>query len=482
MNPTSNEMLTKSDTNTSKELFKEFTFAKQSWILFLSAILLALIFEFGVKAYSTGLSYLLFFFLFISVYQIFKPRKQPKDKWIVLSIVFFSFNMFYYNNYLASHVLPFVIGYLMLTLISNVKVEVSSLYKSFIPKISLLTNIFNYFEQYMRALVQIDVEKSVYKRTFIGIGITIPFVVVFMLLLSSADANYSNFLKNSLNILPSISLGGFFRIPIFTLVFLGIFLSSFSYIDLPKVSSETKDIDPIILGIFLGAINFLFISFVLFQISYLFDGLSYVQASNLAYAKYARSGFFQLSAVMSLSSIILLYTYHKAKRKSSARHLYLLQIMLALEVIIIGISSIMRMHLYQDVYGFTVLRYYVEWFSYFLLLLLGAYIVYFSIQKSFQNFMNLILSIGIISLLGVSSINIDALVVKSNVQKAINSDYKLDKVYLNTLSIDAIEPLIDNKIASINWKQRQRIYKECGNAFDFHLGYCLKSKLLNDKN
>jgi hypothetical protein len=98
----------------------------------------------------------------------------------------------------------------------------------------------------------------------------------------------------------------------------------------------------------------LFAAFVAVQITALFGGNDYVlKTAGLTYAEYARSGFAQLMVAAALTLAVIATTARYAPR--SRRRDVLLAALAALTLVILA-SAYKRLHLYEDVWGFTRLR------------------------------------------------------------------------------------------------------------------------------
>jgi hypothetical protein len=118
-------------------------------------------------------------------------------------------------------------------------------------------------------------------------------------------------------------------------------------------------------GVVLGLLNMLFISFVFVQVRYFFGGSEVVLSSaDMTYAEYARRGFFELSWVAALV-LPLLLAVHWLLRKENPAHERIFRALsggLLLMLFVIMASAVERMRLYQSEYGQTELRFYVTAF------------------------------------------------------------------------------------------------------------------------
>jgi hypothetical protein len=92
-------------------------------------------------------------------------------------------------------------------------------------------------------------------------------------------------------------------------------------------------------------------AFVGLQVAYLFGGRA---ANGMAYADYARRGFFELVAAACLSSVVVIVLESTVVRRTRP-YLAALIALIALTGVVLA-SAALRLRLYQDAYGWTELR------------------------------------------------------------------------------------------------------------------------------
>jgi len=115
------------------------------------------------------------------------------------------------------------------------------------------------------------------------------------------------------------------------------------------------------------------LSFILFQLTYLFGGKANISLQGFTYAEYARRGFFELITVAAIS-LLLLLGVEKYVVKKEATHFGEFKILgtaLVIQVGLIMASALRRLSLYEQAYGFTVLRLYSHVFIIFLAVVFG---------------------------------------------------------------------------------------------------------------
>ncbi|HLW78036.1 MAG TPA: DUF4173 domain-containing protein, partial [Terriglobia bacterium] len=214
---------------------------------------------------------------------------------------------------------------------------------------------------------EILTRRSLRRTAAAGVGLLIAFpaLVIFGGLLASADPVFKGLLRRLLHViswsaLSHVLLAGFaaWIVSGFLRGFLlgppGL-LSSNPTVAGGRAWSFPK-LGIIEIGVALGALDLLFLAFVLVQIRYLFGGAKLVNVtSGLTYAEYARSGFFELVAVATLSLPLLLLA-HWLLNQEDPRHRRMFGALAGLQIALLFVimaSAFERMRLYQSEYGLT---------------------------------------------------------------------------------------------------------------------------------
>lgn len=138
-----------------------------------------------------------------------------------------------------------------------------------------------------------------------------------------------------------------------------------------------------------------------------------------------------------MTLVASIYLFIMRRFKGEKRIVFFLSLLL-IETMIMGMASLKKMYLYQSIKGATVLRYYVEWFDYFLLITLSLGILFLIKRFAFQKLLNTLFILGLLSFTLIASIDIDHLVASANIEKFKNTPEKLDKYALGKLSVDAL--------------------------------------------
>ncbi len=185
----------------------------------------------------------------------------------------------------------------------------------------------------------------------------------------------------------------------------------------------------------------LFGVFMLVQAAYLFGGHDTLARTGLGFAEYARRGFFELVAVAVLA-LGLLWLFALFTRRGHNRQRRAFNTASTLMVaLVLGmlVSAALRMWLYEQAYGFTMLRLlthsWMAWLSMVLLLFLAA------LWRDWLRWFSLGLPCAAACyLLALNLLNPEALIVRENLVR-YQATGDLDSSYLTTLSPDAAPAL-----------------------------------------
>jgi hypothetical protein len=198
------------------------------------------------------------------------------------------------------------------------------------------------------------------------------------------------------------------------------------------------------IGVVLGLLNLLFLSFVVVQVRYFFGGAALVQTSTgLTYAEYARRGFFELVTVAALV-LPLLLAAHWLLRKDNPLHERIFRLLAGVQILLLFVimaSAVGRMRLYQSEYGLTELRIYTTAFMGWLALVF-IWFVLTVLRGERERFMYGALVTAFLIVGALHVINPDALIVRTNISQ-VRDGRGFDSVYVSMLSADAVPALVE---------------------------------------
>lgn len=276
------------------------------------------------------------------------------------------------------------------------------------------------------------------KSVLIGLAVSIPLIIVLAMLLSGADEIFSYYLSNIwryLNIenIYDFILKAFIAIIVMFLVF-GLYysLNSTKVRDVQN-NNVKKDFNSTIIITVLTSVTILYLVFTKIQVSYLY--LNKALPAGFNFAEYARTGFFQLVALVVIN--LLMITIMNFKTATNTKRvkniLNTLYSVITVLTINMGISAIYKMNLYIEEFGYTRLRILVQAFTVFLCISLLILLVF--IWRGKYLFKPIAI-VGLTIYLVLNYINIDNYIAKQNME-IINIKYGIDDRYLSRLSLDA---------------------------------------------
>ncbi|NHA69550.1 DUF4153 domain-containing protein [Phycicoccus flavus] len=187
-----------------------------------------------------------------------------------------------------------------------------------------------------------------------------------------------------------------------------------------------------------GVVVALFVAFLAAQATAMFGGEEYLrQQTGLTHAEYVHQGFGQLTAATFLTVLVITATLRVAARETPRDRLVLRALLAALAVPALAVvaSALYRMDLYQDAFGFTTLRVFVDgvelWLGLVVLLLLVGVL-----RLSWGWVARAVLVSGAVFTIGFVALNPDGWVAARNIDRFASTG-EIDTRYLSTLSADA---------------------------------------------
>lgn len=282
------------------------------------------------------------------------------------------------------------------------------------------------------------------RRYGVSVAATVALLVVFVPLLGGADATFADLLSG---LVPTVDAATAWQwILLFGVVAVGALGALYLLAGPPAAAavsprparlwSRSEWVLPV------GALTVLFGVFVGAQFVALFGGDDYVQrTAGLTYAEYARSGFWQLSAVSILTLAVILAVLRWSSHETAADRRWLRILLSAVSVlalVIVG-SALARMWTYQQAYGFTVLRLLVEvcelWVGlvYVLVLVAIARLRWSWVPRA-------AVGTALGTLIALAVLNPEHLVAERNIDRWEHGK-RLDTAYLSDLSPDIIPAL-----------------------------------------
>lgn len=287
---------------------------------------------------------------------------------------------------------------------------------------------------------------QVFPQVVRGVLITVPVLVLFVILFSSADLVFRQYVAGLFSFEFNIEL--FWR-AFWLLAVAVVFLGLFGLFGHREETARTHQEHSAWAGqgrhglveasVLFGSLNALFLIFIFVQLTYLFGGASNVVGGEFTYAEYARKGFFELIAVAGLS-FLLIFAAERLLLREGQKHapqFKLLSGALIVQVLIVMLSAFKRLQLYEGAYGYTSLRVYSHIFIIWLAVVFVA-LLYKIFADKRESVLAFSMFVGVMALfVSFNFINVDGLVARKNIER-YQTTGKLDLRYINSLSDDAI--------------------------------------------
>jgi len=399
-----------------------------------------------------GLSVILFIIPLLGfLYYVFKEKHLIKNKYgllLMIPIVLLSLTYFIYNNNFFGIMNLFAIPILfaiMYIMTINPSDRITQIFKDVVV---LIFKPFKYLDDccsqlgdYIAAKVKIS-DKS--KKIIKSIVIILPILIIVLLLLSSADMIFNSVFSGIFNwfgdIINDFNLSNIIgRLIQMSLLFIYLSLVIlFLYKDFSKketISKERKPKDDFTIKLLLTVLNVVYIIFDIIQIKSL---VFHSVGDRITYAEYARQGFFQLMFVSLINISIILYS--KKYKNEDSKYINIMSIIMVVLTFVIIVSSFLRMNLYEQEYGYTLLRLlvYITLFTEVILLIPTVKYIINPKTKILNYYMIIIVSVYTF----INFINIDWVIAERNIMRYYDNS-KLDLNYLENYSTDNVSSLID---------------------------------------
>lgn len=246
--------------------------------------------------------------------------------------------------------------------------------------------------------------------------------------------------------------------------------------------------------IILGTLNVLFISFVVFQLPYLFGGFEFVQNTpDLKLADFARRGFGELVAVAFLVLPVLLLS-HWLLRRDKTKNELVFRVLAGIQIVLLFVimaSAVQRLVLLTGElgYGWTTVRFYPM----VVMIWLAVVFVWFGwtvLRGQRNNFAWGALWSAIVVLGATNLMNPHDFIARKNIQ-LMQQGREFDAFYHSTLSDDAI-PVLMQAFSQMRPEDRCSLgsglhyrYRELGQMSDlrsFNLSRKLAFRSLRDND
>ena len=430
---------------------------------FILSIVHSILFYGQRKGISVFLFTITALFFFIKILQKEGKIKNKNALFISIPIIILSATYFIFNNvffYIMNFIVILVLFFIMLIIAVLGELKPENLFKNLcILSFGPFEEINNSREEIAKTFIKKEESeetpnKHLVKQMLKSLLISLPILILILILLSTADETFAKIFNNPFekicDLLSDTSISEIiFRIIIIfalSFYFIGIILKIVNnkLENEPKEGKKGINIQEITLSTLLTLLNLIYLIFAGVQFIHIIEQMKNPSITN--FANYARTGFFQLMFVSIINFIIILISKNNKKEISAGirKYIKIMNVALAIFTIIILITSVLRMKLYEKEYGYTFLRLMVYWIQITEVILIIPTIIYI-LKEKFQ-FFKYFLTITVTMYVIINFVNIDYIIAKGNIDRyfsTIGAKKEIDFYYLEySTSTDAIPEII----------------------------------------
>jgi len=398
-----------------------------------------------------GISVILFVVpLLVFLYYVFKEKHLIKNKYgllLMIPIILLSLTYFIYNNnffgFMNLFVIPilFVIMYIMAINPSSKAIQFfKDVVVLFFKPFKYLDDCCSQLADYISCKIKISDKTKIVVKSIV---IILPILFIILLLLSSADMIFNSAFSRLFNWLEDIMddfslynvMGRLIQLSLlFIYLSLVILFLVKDFSKKEPISKEKKTSDNFTIKLLLTVLNVVYVIFDIIQIKSL---IFHSVGDGITYAEYARQGFFQLMFVSLINISIILYS--KKYKNQDSKYINIMSIVMVILTFVIIVSSFLRMNLYEQEYGYTLLRLlvYITLFTEVILLIPTVKYIINPQTKILNYYIVIIVSVYTF----INFINIDGVIAEKNIKRYYDNS-KLDLYYLENYSTDNVSYLI----------------------------------------
>ncbi|WP_312470158.1 DUF4173 domain-containing protein [Neobacillus sp.] len=440
----------------------EMKISKADWLFLFFCLLLGILAEEAFFRGQIGISYIVFVMAFYTVF-LWRYRRFPFSHqrfgylvicciWLLATSYLLNDNILFYA--LNIMVIPGLIIFHLVLVTSPKKFQwakpvfVIYLFSRLLEAIKYNAAFAALFGKGLKQGVDED-KLLIWKKILIGMLISVPVLLIVLKLLISADTQFERMIGGIPDWFRILDAEGIIRlitILIYTAAFFGfmqVLVKKQIKVMMQQADTQVVHLDSIITLTVLIVINTVYVLFTLVQFKYFFGG---TLQGDYTYAEYARKGFFELLFVtlinLSITVVILTFVNHTTSVMKRMTQTMLTILVLASSVMLS--SAFLRLHLYEEVYGFSFIRVLVHSFMIFLAVIFTYTLVKIWVEK--LSLFHFYFITSLIYYTTITVVDLDKIVVKENINRYQTSG-KVDVHYLNSLSSTGVLGLIElNKI------------------------------------
>lgn len=286
-------------------------------------------------------------------------------------------------------------------------------------------------------------DRQVYRRIFRGLVVLIPLASIVLILLSSADSNFMQFVDDVLlSIWQLINLTILLKLVCALLASIVVLATFYAWTEdtrIEELSSAERVKDDIVVGIVVAGILIIYLVFLYFQAEYLW--LKNLPIDFAQTEKIVKSGFWQLFGLSILNTVVFVVVYKNTNQ--------LTQIILRVFILASGLimlSGCWRMGLYVYWYGLSHEKFFASYTAIYALFMFGflSFAGFCIDRKDIFKF----IALSSLWFYATATITpIEKIIFKTNISLSSRTDTRVNLYHLSVLSID-VKQQVEQSIAS----------------------------------
>ena len=295
-------------------------------------------------------------------------------------------------------------------------------------------------------------KRKILLQILLGVLVAVPLVVILFALLAASDPIFANIFQPLADFVAQLRISDIVGKIIVFLVLLPFVLSSIWSLsekfrlvtDAAGEGEKKRQLPPVFITTVFAFVNLLYILYAAVQFVYLFSAWKGQLPDGLTYATYARNGFFELAFISLINALLLLLGIRLTTRTGAlGMTIRVLSMLLLLLSGVQLISAFLRMNLYIEAYGMSILRFFVTAF----MILLSLLFVFLAIREFAPRFplFRATFFAALLSLLLLNYISPDYWIAKYNTDHYLDgslTQYDVDYIGYS-LSGDGIRVMLD---------------------------------------
>ncbi len=299
------------------------------------------------------------------------------------------------------------------------------------------------------------VEKERIKKVAISVFFVFVIVGIILLLLASADSIFASLFSGVSVFFKNMNMPTIWSLMLRVVIIAVVYLFFLNYTlklqkEYKQEEKKTKNVKneyEFTIKLLLIALNIIYLVFCFIQIKSLFAKINMQETFN--YANYARTGFFQLMFVSIINFAIILVSNRYDKKL-----IKILNLLLVIFTVVIAISSMYRMYMYEMEYGLTYLRMFVY-------IILVTEIICFipillSILNKRQHFIKACFIIVLCIYCVINYMNLEKIIIKKNMDRQISS-VPVDYEYIASIASEDSFNILEEKLQDENRTTKEKL-------------------------